>query len=86
MSTERQHPDSRPVLAAGAGDDLELDREEWAAVCPRQITPEQWRRFEGYMLEIFTAIGMPARDRLHGRYPAPVPGGGLRRDQRIRGG
>ena len=27
---------------------------------PRLITPEQWRRFEGYMTEIFTALGMPA--------------------------
>lgn len=52
--------DSRPALAGGAGDDLELDREEWAAVYPRDVTPEQWRRFEGYMLEIFTAMGMPA--------------------------
>jgi GTP cyclohydrolase I len=22
--------------------------------------PEQWRRFEGHMLEVFTALGMPA--------------------------
>ena len=43
-----------------AGDDLELDREEWAALCPREIAQEQWSRFEGYMLEIFTAMGMPA--------------------------
>src|SRR5213079_915285 len=42
------------------GDDLEFDQEEWAAVCPREITAEQWRLFEGYMLEIFTAMGMPA--------------------------
>jgi hypothetical protein len=61
MSTQQQeHTDLRPALAGGAGDDLELDREEWAAVCPREITPEQWSRFEGYMLEIFTAMGMPA--------------------------
>jgi GTP cyclohydrolase I len=60
MSPEQQHPGSGPVLAGGAGDDLELYREQWAAVCPREITPEQWRRFEGYMLEIFTAMGMPA--------------------------
>ena len=38
MSTEQQHLESRPALAGGAGDDLELDREEWAAVCPRKIT------------------------------------------------
>lgn len=84
MSTEQRHLDSRQALAGGAGDDPELDREEWAAVCPREVTGEQWRRFEGYVLEIFTAMGMP-RDRLHRRYPAPVPAGGLRRDQRVRG-
>jgi len=28
MSTEQQHPESRPALVGGAGDDLELDREE----------------------------------------------------------
>src|SRR6185437_13060104 len=60
MSTEQQHLDAGPALAGGAGDDLELDREEWAAVRPREITPERWSRFEGYMLEIFTAMGMPA--------------------------
>src|SRR5436190_24333522 len=58
MSEQRQHLD-RP-LAGGAGDDLELDQEEWAAVSPRLITGEQWRRFEGYMEEIFTTLGMPA--------------------------
>jgi len=60
MSTEQRRLDSHPALAGGAGDDLELDREEWAAVRPRKIPPEQWQRFEGYMLEIFTAMGMPA--------------------------
>ena len=60
MSTERQYLEGPPALAGGAGDDLELDQGEWAAVRPREITPEQWRRFEGYMLEIFTAMGMPA--------------------------
>jgi GTP cyclohydrolase I len=60
MSREQQHMESRPALAGGAGDDLELDRGEWAAVCPRKITQEQWSRFEGYMEEIFTAMGMPA--------------------------
>jgi hypothetical protein len=57
---QQEHTDLRPALAGGAGDDLELDQEEWAAVCPREITPEQWSRFEGYMLEIFTAMGMLA--------------------------
>ena len=59
MNTQ-QHLGSGPALAGGAGDDLEFDRDEWAAVCPREVTAEQWQRFEGYMLEIFTAMGMPA--------------------------
>ncbi|MEU4234455.1 GTP cyclohydrolase I [Nonomuraea sp. NPDC026600] len=42
-----------PVTVSGA------IAEAWEAVCPRQIAPEQWRRFEGYMKEIFTAMGMP---------------------------
>jgi GTP cyclohydrolase I len=32
---------------------------EWAAVAPRRIEPEQWARFETYMVEIFSALGMP---------------------------
>jgi GTP cyclohydrolase I len=32
---------------------------EWDAVAPRQISPEQWNRFEVYMAEIFAAMGMP---------------------------
>lgn len=30
-------------------------------VAPRVIEPEQWHRFEGYMEEIFGALGMPMR-------------------------
>ena len=41
MSTELQYPDRLVAVAGGAGDDLELDREERAAVCSREITPEQ---------------------------------------------
>jgi GTP cyclohydrolase I len=32
---------------------------DWAGVHPRQIDPEQRERFEAYLLEIFTALGMP---------------------------
>ena len=60
MSSGRPDLDLVPVVAGGAGDDLELAAEEWAAVSPRRITAEQWSQFEGYMLEIFTAMGMPA--------------------------
>jgi GTP cyclohydrolase I len=31
----------------------------WRGVHPRQIDPEQWKRFEENLLEIFTALGMP---------------------------
>lgn len=59
VSDARRHPDRSPAVAGGAGDDLGLGTEEWAAVSPRLITPEQWQRFEGYMEEIFAALGMP---------------------------
>jgi hypothetical protein len=36
ICTKQQHLESRPVPAGDAGDDLELNREEWAAVCPRE--------------------------------------------------
>jgi GTP cyclohydrolase I len=36
---------------------VEEDR-EWERTRPRSVTPEQWKRFEGYMAEIFQAMGM----------------------------
>lgn len=42
----------------GIGDSL-LDLEPWGRVDRRQIGSEQWTRFEGYMAEIFSALGMP---------------------------
>jgi GTP cyclohydrolase I len=60
VSEEQPYLDRPVAVAGGAGDDLESGPEEWAAVSPRPITPDQWSRFEGYMLEIFTAMGMPA--------------------------
>lgn len=59
MSAERQYLDRPAVVVGAARDDAELARDEWAAVAPRVITPDQWRRFEGYMQEIFGAMGMP---------------------------
>ncbi|HEX9526909.1 MAG TPA: GTP cyclohydrolase I, partial [Streptosporangiaceae bacterium] len=46
-------------MVGGAGHDLELAQDEWAAVTPRVITPDQWRRFESYVEQIFSAMGMP---------------------------
>src|SRR3954447_26621252 len=60
VSDQGRQPDRSPALAGGAGDDLGLGTQEWAAVSPRLIAPEQWRRFEGYMAEIFAALGVPA--------------------------
>jgi GTP cyclohydrolase IA len=59
MSDQTRQPNGPPVVTGLAGDDLELDAEEWTAVRPRPITAEQWRRFEGHMGEIFAALGMP---------------------------
>jgi GTP cyclohydrolase IA len=55
--------DALPVVVGLAGDALEIEEAEeqrWATGRPRHITAEQWERFEGYMREIFTALGMPA--------------------------
>jgi GTP cyclohydrolase I len=43
------------------GSNLVLDPEEmtqWELVYPRDIQPEDWKRYEGYMAEIFKAFGM----------------------------
>ena len=50
-------PHSGPV----ASSNLLLDPEEmtpWELVYPRDIQPEDWKRYEGYMAEIFKAFGM----------------------------
>lgn len=63
VSEANRSADALPVVAGLAGDALEIEEaeeERWAAVRPRHITAEQWERFEGYMREIFTALGMPA--------------------------
>jgi GTP cyclohydrolase IA len=59
VSDQQQPPSGAPKVGGLAGDDIGYDSAEWAAVRPRRITPEQWQQFEGYMLEIFTALGMP---------------------------
>lgn len=57
------HPNStelRGGLIAGPGrrtTDPE-DGRPWEQLVPRQIPPEQWDRFGGYMAEIFTSFGM----------------------------
>ena len=36
--------------------DAEID---WARIRPRRIADADWKRFEGYLREIFSALGMP---------------------------
>ena len=59
MNDQNRSPDTLPTIAGLAGDALEIDEERWAAVSPRNITSQQWKQFEGYVEEIFTALGMP---------------------------
>lgn len=53
-----------PYETSGAGSALLVDPEDatrWEQVHPRDIDPEQWTRYEGYMAEIFSAFGMDLR-------------------------
>lgn len=53
--------DLAPHSGSVAGSNLVLDPEEmtpWELVYPRDIQPEDWKRYEGYMAEIFKAFGM----------------------------
>ena len=53
--------DLAPSNGSVFGSNLLLDPEEttrWEQVRPREIHSEQWKRYEGYMEEIFSALGM----------------------------
>jgi GTP cyclohydrolase I len=39
--------------------DEEEEKVSWVQARPRRIAAEDWTRFEGYMREIFSALGMP---------------------------
>jgi GTP cyclohydrolase IA len=64
MSMERDPRtamDLAPHSGSVASSNLVLDPEEmtqWELVYPRDIQPEDWKRYEGYMAEIFKAFGM----------------------------
>jgi GTP cyclohydrolase I len=50
-----------PYEGSIGGSNVILDPEEitqWEQVNPRIIDPEQWERYEGYMAEILSALGM----------------------------
>jgi GTP cyclohydrolase IA len=61
MNDKSPQVNGPPPVAGLVGEALVpvTDEEEWAAVSPRQITPEQWQRFEDYLKEIFGALGLP---------------------------
>ncbi len=53
--------DLAPYNGPVAGSNMVLDPEEitrWEQLYPRDIAPDQWKRYEGYMAEILTAFGM----------------------------
>jgi len=61
MRDSRAAMDLAPHDGPIAGSNVVLDPEEitqWEQVNLRSIHPEQWRRYEGYMAEILTALGM----------------------------
>lgn len=60
MNDQERQPLQVATIGALAGDELTIAPENWEALAPRNIPPEQWQRFESYMREIFTAMGMPA--------------------------
>ena len=38
--------------------DEDAEGRDWSRVRPREISDQQWRRYEGYMREIFQSMGM----------------------------
>ena len=53
---ERKGGDEHTVISSLRSEGEE-DR-EWERVRPRHISPEQWERYEGYVAEILSAMGM----------------------------
>jgi len=59
MNNQQRRLMQAPAIGGLAGDELTIASEDWEALAPRNIQAEQWQRFEGYMAEIFAAMGMP---------------------------
>ncbi len=51
-------PRRRPDLVGSLESEPQEDR-EWERVAPRDISDEQWQRFERYLAEVFKVMGMP---------------------------
>lgn len=58
MKDQTQQPMLTASPVSRKRTELEFDADEWSATTPREITADQWRRFEVYMEEIFAAFGM----------------------------
>lgn len=50
-------PDDDRITSANIISDPE-ETSPWEQIAPRVVTPEEWTRYEGYMSEIFSALGM----------------------------
>jgi GTP cyclohydrolase I len=74
--TDHRADGTRPVVAAGAPERLPWrdpeETEPWEDVLPRDVDPERWQRFEGYVSEILSSFGMdlgtPGTERTPSRY------------------
>lgn len=62
MNDQNGQTNGPPPVAGLVGEHLVpvTDEVEWTAVSPREISSEDWQRFEGYVHEIFQAMGLTA--------------------------
>ncbi len=58
MEDQGQLPTVTAAPVGGEHNGLEFDAGDWSVTTPREITTEQWHKFEAYMEEIFGAFGM----------------------------
>jgi len=58
VEDQEQLSTATTARASRAHNGLELNAEDWLVTTPREVTAQQWHRFEAYMEEIFTALGM----------------------------
>src|SRR5712671_3289807 len=61
LDAARNNGRDRRSLPEDAMDDARDEAMDWTHIRSRRIAPEDRKRFEGYLREIFTALGMPPR-------------------------
>lgn len=86
MNDQLPQMNGPPPVAGLVGESLVpvTDEIEWAAVSPRQITPEEWQRFEDHLQEIFEALGLAVGSAATADTPS-LSARPRRRHQRLRG-